>query len=87
VEFPEFVSEFKMENIRLSFEIIVGPRKKYGRPDHSDVPHNIFINVTFHRTSQKYRRQLISPQNMVYLDQCVARPCRVESFYSMINLC
>ena len=48
MEFPEFASEFKMENIKLSFEVIVGPRKKYDRLDHSDVPHNIFITVTFH---------------------------------------
>jgi len=48
VEFLEFVSEFKMENIKLSFEVIVGPRKKYDWTDHSDVPHNIYINVTFH---------------------------------------
>jgi len=48
VEFPEFISEIKMENIKLSFEVIVGPRKKYDMADHSDVPHNIFINVSFH---------------------------------------
>lgn len=48
MEFPEFVSEFTMENIKLSFEVIVGPRKKYDRADHSDVPRSIFINVTFH---------------------------------------
>jgi len=48
VEFREFVSEFKMENIKLSFEVIVGPWKKYDRVDHGVVPHNIFINVTFH---------------------------------------
>jgi hypothetical protein len=37
VEFPDFVPEFKMENIKLPFEVIVGPRKKYDRPDRSEV--------------------------------------------------